>query len=283
MFDISASLVLYNTNISLLNSVLESFLNNHKLKVKLYIIDNSPVLNHEYLELISKYSFCEYLYNSMNIGYGSANNLAIKSRKEVFKYHLILNPDIYFDGSILEEIVKYMDCNLSVGLLMPKILNTDNSIQYLCKMLPTPKVWLIRAFFSKSWIAKKINYNFEYRFCDYDKIIRVPYLSGCFMFIRNSVFNDVGLFDENIFLHTEDVDFSRRIYEKYDNIFYPFVSVQHGFNRETYKSLKVFIYHIKSTIYYFNKWGWFFDYSRSKINNSILSEYVEKKSYNKYF
>ena len=194
---------------------------------------------------------------------------------ENFKYHLILNPDVLFNGIILEEILNFMDKNLQIGLLMPKVLNYDHSIQHLCKMLPTPKIWLARAIIGNSKFTKKINFNFEYKFCDYDKLMSVPYLSGCFMFLRDDVFRDVGYFDENIFLHTEDVDFCRRIYKKYDNVFYPNVYIYHGFNKETYKSIKVLIYHIISTIYYFNKWGWLFDNERKSINNSILIKYVK--------
>lgn len=278
MFDISASLVLYNTDISLIKNVLDSFFINHNLKVKMFIVDNSPQQNENYIQLISNYSNCEYFYLGKNIGYGSANNFAIKMRKENYRYHLVLNPDIKFDGLILDDITKFMDNNKNVGLLMPKVLNEDGTIQYLCKLLPTPQIWLSRAIFGNSKFTKSLNFNFEFRFSNYDKIISVPYLSGCFMFIRNCVFHEVGYFDENIFLHTEDVDFSRRIFEKYDNIYYPNVYIYHGFNKETYKNIKVLYYHVKSTIYYFNKWGWFFDKKRTDINKSILNKFCKLKT-----
>ena len=47
---------------------------------------------------------------------------------------------------------------------------------------------------------------------------------------------------------------------------YPEVSIIHKWNRESHKSKKMFIETIKSAIYYFNKYGWFFDKERSIIN-----------------
>ncbi len=280
MKDLSASLVLYKTNEKLLSRVIESFCNNHHLQVDLFIVDNSPTQNLTYLKIINDYPNVNYVYLGKNIGYGNGNNFAIKSRKYAYKYHLVLNPDIYFDGSILIEIFDFMEKNSNIGLLMPKVLYEDNRLQYLCKMLPTPKIWISRALLGKAKLTAKWNFNFEYRFFEYDKIALVPYLSGCFMFLRNSVFNSVGFFDENIFLHTEDVDFSRRIFEKFDNVYYPFVEVHHEFNKETYKSSKVLFYHIRSTLYYFNKWGWFFDNKRKLINKKILSGDFLYSNYN---
>jgi GT2 family glycosyltransferase len=111
------------------------------------------------------------------------------------------------------------------------------------------------------------------QFTDYNTEMEVPYLSGCFMFIRTSVFNEVGMFDDNIFMYLEDTDLSRRINEKYKTIYYPKVTVYHKFEKGSFKNKKLLKYHIKSAIYYFNKWGWIFDRDRKTINDKILKEW----------
>ncbi len=102
------------------------------------------------------------------------------------------------------------------------------------------------------------------------------------MFLRNSVLKDVGLFDENIFMYLEDVDLNRRIHAKYKTIFYPKVSIYHEYQKESYMSKKLLMYHIRSAIYYFSKWGWFFDKQRDIINSKTLKElnYKKEKSRN---
>ncbi|HRV32459.1 MAG TPA: glycosyltransferase family 2 protein, partial [Candidatus Paceibacterota bacterium] len=54
-------------------------------------------------------------------------------------------------------------------------------------------------------------------------------------------------------------------------LYYPFVSVYHEYESGANKSFRLFIIFIISAIKYFNKWGWFFDNERIKINNTILN------------
>ena len=61
--------------------------------------------------------------------------------------------------------------------------------------------WIGRMFIPFKGIKKKINNSFEMRFADYNKEMNVPYLSGCFMFLRKSVIEEVGVFDEGIFMY----------------------------------------------------------------------------------
>lgn len=55
------------------------------------------------------------------------------------------------------------------------------------------------------------NYKYELIFSGYDKIMWVPSLSGCFMFMRVDVLRKIGGFDERFFMYAEDLDLSRRI------------------------------------------------------------------------
>ena len=73
-------------------------------------------------------------------------------------------------------------------------------------------------------------------------------------------------------MYLEDTDLNRRIHSKYKTIFYPNVSIIHEYAKESYVNKKLLIYHIKSAIYYFNKWGWLFDKERGMINKKCLNE-----------
>ena len=104
--------------------------------------------------------------------------------------------------------------------------------------------------------------------------MNVPYLSGCFMLLRTSTLEDVGLFDERFFLYPEDIDLTRRIHKKYKTLFYPYVSVIHEYGRGSYKSMKLLYFHIVNMCRYFNKWGWFFDKERKEINARCIAENI---------
>ena len=168
-----------------------------------------------------------------------------------------------------------MENNPDVGLVMPKVLYPDGTLQYLCKLLPTPLDLFGRRFlnfgpFRK--IIEKRNEVYELRFTGYDKIMEVPYLSGCFMFIRTEVLKKVGLFDERFFMYLEDTDLSRRIHRVSKTIYYPEVSIYHEYGKGSYKNPKLLKYHLDSTFKYFNKHGWFFDKERDEINKKTLEK-----------
>lgn len=107
-------------------------------------------------------------------------------------------------------------------------------------------------------------------------MMEVPYLSGCFLFIPRHVITEIGVFDEGIFMYGEDTDLCRRVGRKYKTMFYPEVFVYHHFRKGSHKNLRLFKIHVKAAIYYFNKWGWFYDSERREINNRIKSFYITK-------
>jgi GT2 family glycosyltransferase len=98
------------------------------------------------------------------------------------------------------------------------------------------------------------------------------------MFLRTEALTKIGLFDERFFMYPEDIDLTRRIHKEYRTVMYPYAEVIHAHAVESYHSKKMLWIHISNMIKYFNKWGWFFDNERKKINQEILKEldYTEK-------
>jgi hypothetical protein len=92
------------------------------------------------------------------------------------------------------------------------------------------------------------------------------------MVIRSKVFKEVGMFDENMFMYAEDTDLTRRINRVYKTLYYPHVTIYHDHQKASHKSFKMLFAHLKTTIYYFNKWGWFFDKEREEINKRIIKQ-----------
>lgn len=271
---ITSSIVLYCNNPILLRPVFESIF--HSTIDYLILIDNSPT--NDLKELVTNYpsNRYSYIYNNANLGYGSAHNIAIKKSLEMgSKYHIIINPDIHFCKNTVENLERFMDENVNCGLVMPKILYPDGGVQYLCKLLPTPMDLFGRRFFPvEKWITRN-NEKYELRFTGYDKIMKVPSLSGCFMFIRASVLERIGGFDERFFMYAEDIDLCRRIGEISHTIFNPDIIVYHEYEKGSYKNFKLLVYHISSVVKYFNKWGWIFDKKRKRINYKCLKQFID--------
>jgi len=261
---LNVSIVLYNSDPKNIISLVDLILQSKNIN-QIYLIDNSAITSTLYDNCGAKYH-----YVGANLGYGSAHNIAIKeSIKEGVKYHLVLNSDIAFNANIIDSLIDKMESDFSIGLIMPKVLNLDGSIQILPKLLPTPFNLLIRVISPLGKLFNSVNKRYtleQYK----DVELNVPIISGCFSLFRVGAVQEVGLYDEKFFMYFEDFDISRRVHAKYKTIYYPKVSIIHAHERGAAKSLKLFIIFIKSAITYFNKYGWFFDKQKSEINANVL-------------
>ena len=267
--NLSISIVLYKTEEKEVRHIIEQ-LALTKLTHKLYLIDNSPT--NDIKNKLSLNDKVIYKHIGKNLGFGAGHNIAINLAKDNFEFHLVLNVDVIFKVEILQEIYDYMASHTDIGLLSPKIYNLDGSLQYSVKLLPTPFNLIVRRFIPVKSLKERLNYNYELKFFNFKDIIEPPYVSGCFMFINTKVFENVFGFDERFFMYPEDIDLTRRIFKKHKVIYYPFATIYHAHGKGSYKNKKLLYYHITSMIKYFNKWGWFIDNDRKKINNNLISK-----------
>src|SRR5258708_729282 len=262
MEKITASIVVYKNDPGQLTRAMSSFLKS-TVTGQLTIIDNSPT---DFLKQFCYQQDVRYLSPGENLGYGKGHNLAIRQNLNRSLYHLVLNPDVYFGSDVLEKLFHFMESNRQAGLAMPKVLSSDGQLQMLCKLLPTPLDLATRRFFPfKDWF-KNQNEKYEMKESGYDQVMNVPFLSGCFMFLRNEALRKVGMFDERFFLYAEDTDLSRRMHKQFETLYFPGTEISHVHARGSYKDLALTFHNIKSAVQYFNKWGWFFDAERSVIN-----------------
>ena len=266
---ISCSIVCYRNAFEEIAQVLES-VRASKMEVALHVVDNSP--DDALAPLAEKFG-TGYDRLPHNSGFGAAHNVAIRAAMEAgAQYHLVLNPDIRFAPSVLPALIDYMDRHTDIGLLMPNIHYPDGQQQFLCKLLPNPVDLMIRRFFPALYrISGRLAW-YEMHSSGYDKIMDVPALSGCFMLLRTAVLREVGCFDERFFMYLEDVDLSRRIGRVARTVYFPYATAIHDYRKGSYKSPRLLFYHARSAIQYFNKWGWFSDTEKQRINQSAVEK-----------
>jgi GT2 family glycosyltransferase len=277
MSEITASVVLYNTPESQLMRLIEC-IEKSSISADTYMVDNSP---HPADLSCFHLPGIKYIRADANKGYGAGHNIALRRIIDHSKYHFVLNPDVYFGPEELEKMIGFMDANPAIGHLMPKVVYPDGSLQYLCKLLPTPADLFVRrfAYGPMERIAYALGERFELRHSGYDKVMDVPFLSGCFMLLRTTALHSVGLFDERFFMYGEDIDLSRRMHAQYRTVFYPSATIVHDHARESYKSKRALWIHITNLVKYFNKWGWLRDPERSRINREIQCQISQIKSH----
>lgn len=267
---VTCSVVLYNHNCNDLLNLIRYFT---QLEIihKFFIIDNSPECKFQYEDELNKII---YIHNPENPGFGAAHNIAINESINLKSdYHFVINPDVIIIQDIVKEMVLYMENNEDVAMIMPEVLNKDRSMQNLPKLLPTPFSILLRKLKQPKFYYNIFIQKYELRFVDRKKIYNSPILSGCFTLLRVDAVKEIGMYDNRFFMYFEDWDLSRRMHEKYKTIYYPLVSVIHGYESGANKNKKLFKIYIKSAVLYFNKWGWFFDKKRNRINKAALRQF----------
>ena len=263
-FDVTGSIVVYGNKADQVRRAITSFLDT-ELRVQLCVIDNS---RDDRLRAVCDDGRVTYVLNGKNLGFGAGHNIAIKSSLSEANYHVVLNPDVHFEKGVLEALLSFARSRPDVGVVMPKVLNPDGSIQHLCKQLPSPSDLIVRRFlpsFLKPLMEARLA-RYEFRDQDYNSVLSVPVLSGCFMMLNCAALSQVGSFDERYFMYMEDVDLCRRMQEGYKTIYFPKVAIYHGYEKGSYRSFSLMMRHIVSALRYFQKWGWFSDSERVRIN-----------------
>lgn len=275
---LSASIVLYKTPRSQIDSVLKSVFGSNCVGI-LYIIDNSPDDRWRILEAENAggNTKIRYIHNA-NLGYGEAHNIAMHEAIEKgFVYHIVLNPDIRFGAEVLSALTDFMEENKDASYVLPKVVYPDGEIQHLCKLLPAPGDLIFRRFLPKTKWSERKNDRYCLKSFGYDKVINPPCLSGCFMFMRLAVLAENNIFfDDRFFMYFEDFDLIRRLHRVSRTLYFPGVQIVHDHQKASYKSRKMLLAHIRSAFKYFGKYGWWFDKERREMNRKVLREIGER-------
>ena len=265
---VSVSIVTYKNSIQEIKEALRCVLDSANI-CKVYIIDNSP--SNELSELDKIDNRIEYHFLQKNIGFGRGHNIALnKSIDKKIEYHLILNPDVTFNNGTIEGLVNFLNQRPNCGMLMPKVYYKDGKRQYLCKKLPNPIEIFGRRIGNRAITDRLIN-KLELREYNQEEILNIPYLSGCFLLCRVDCFNIAGMFDERYFMYMEDLDLSRSFHRHFETLFYPDISIIHGYRSESKRNIILLVHHIISAIKYFTKYGWIFDNEKKIINKKLFN------------
>ncbi|MDF1498582.1 MAG: glycosyltransferase family 2 protein [Patescibacteria group bacterium] len=201
-----------------------------------------------------------------NVGFGKLVNAAIKKAKG--DYLFIINADILIEQeNAIVKMMDYIEKNDNVGMVGPKLLNVNNTIQQSCFRFYTPLTVICRrTSIGKTFFGRKNINNFlmkdVFSKSEINEPIPVDWLMGSAIMVRKSDLEKVGVFDENFFMYFEDVDWARRFWENgLKVIYYPKAVMYHyHFQSSKKKSLfdsllsKYARIHIKSAFKYFIKY-----------------------------
>ncbi len=250
--DVSVIIISFNTK-ELTRSCIISLQNmTAGVKYEIYVVDNNSTDGSA--EMIEKEFPNVYLIkNSENIGFGKANNQAIKLSDA--KYVFLLNSDTILLNNALKILYDKMELteNRSVACCGGALFNEDLTNQISYGRFPTIKALIY--YYSLSRIYPK-TYKKKYFMAgilENEEELIVDYVTGADMFIRKNVLNDVGYFDKDFFLYFEETELcSRFIKANYKNKIFSEAKIIHfcGMSPLNEKKREIFL---KSMYIYLKK------------------------------
>jgi hypothetical protein len=154
----------------------------------------------------ARFPWVRLVENQENIGFARANNQAI--RESQGHYVLLLNPDTEVKPGALETLVRFMEIHSQASAVGPQLLNPDGALQPSCHPAPTLPRELWRLFhLDKLWPYALYPMN------EWDPSVprRVDVLQGACLLLRRTALDQVGLFDEDYFMYSEEMDLCYRL------------------------------------------------------------------------
>lgn len=232
MIDLSVIIVSYNTRELLercLTSVAEE-IGRNKITAEVIVVDNDS--KDDSVELLKQlknhksYFINHILFNRENLGFGKANNQGVREAKG--RYILFLNPDTELKSGALAKMVDFLDKNPKVGIASCKLLNSDGTMQPQGGYLPrlsTVAAWAL--FLDDFPILREILPSYQmgkahrsflpgdsWRRQESPDYKEIGWVGGTAMFVRKDAWEQLGGFDENIFMYGEDVEICYRANRK---------------------------------------------------------------------
>ncbi|MBI2017894.1 glycosyltransferase family 2 protein [Candidatus Daviesbacteria bacterium] len=263
--DLSVIILSYNTKeitdecLNRLQQSVASCQTKLKNKIEVIVLDNAS--SDGSLEIIKQnHPWVELIESKENTGFSKGNNLAIK--QSINPYVLFLNSDAYVENDTLE---KAMQCfkNPDCDALGPKLVFENGDFQPSAGNLPNPfniPLWILGLSLIPG-INKLNSYHPKHKEF-FNKMRQVGWVTGAFFMLRKKVLDKVGLFDENLFMYSEEIELCKRIKNAGFKIWYiPTIIVTHlHAASSSFDTSLAFINELKGLKYYFGKYypSWYF-------------------------
>lgn len=174
--------------------------------------------------------------SKQNLGFTGGHNMALQARRG--KHAFLLNSDATVHPGALATLLAFHAENPDCGMLGPKILNPDGSLQLSCRRFPNPVAALFRnTFIGKLFPNNRFTREYLMTDWDHDEPREVDWVSGAAFFVAAELMEAIGTFDPEYFMYCEDVDWCFRAWKAGWKVKYvPGAVVTHAIGRSTDKA-----------------------------------------------
>ncbi|MDW8396131.1 MAG: glycosyltransferase family 2 protein [Anaerolineae bacterium] len=230
--DLVVVILNYNTR-DLLRACLQSLRAQKGIQFVTCVVDNAS-LDGSADMVAEQFKEVVLIRNAHNSGFSAGNNLGLRHfgfpEQPAARYALLLNADTLVPPDALHRMVAFADAHPDVGVLGPKLVLPDGSLDLACRRsFPTPEVSFYRLVGLSKLFPKSRRFGrYNLTFLDENQQADVDAVVGACMMLRAEAIARVGLLDEQFFMYGEDLDWCLRIKQAgYRVVYYPSVVIHH--------------------------------------------------------
>jgi GT2 family glycosyltransferase len=160
------------------------------------------------------------IQNNQNLGFSKGNNIGVAQAKG--DYICILNPDTVVAEDTFEKVLAFAENKNNLGIIGVKLIDgTGNFLPESKRGIPTPwvaftKITGLYKIFPKSTFLNR--YYAEHLTPNQTGTVEI--LVGAFMFLKKELYNEIGGFDEDCFMYSDDIDLSYMVLQKGKSNYY---------------------------------------------------------------
>lgn len=249
---LSVILVSWNTR-DLTLAALGSFLPARDSSTEVIVVDNAST-DGSANAIEAAFPSVRVVRNDRNVGFAAGVNMGVRISRHPLL--LLLNPDTRVLGDALSRLVDYADAHPQVGIVGPRVLNEDGSLQASRFRFPSLLNQLLSATYLYQLVPGSRFFNRE-RLGGREAMRpeAVDAVSGCCFLVRRSVLDRVGLLDEDYFMYAEETDLCYRAWQaKFEVHFVPTATIVHvGGGSSRLASRRSFLEYRRSILRFFHK------------------------------
>jgi N-acetylglucosaminyl-diphospho-decaprenol L-rhamnosyltransferase len=187
------------------------------LEAQVWVVDNASADGT--LDMVAEAFTAVHLVASQeNLGFAGGNNVALREilhlSSSIPNYIWLLNPDTEVQPGATRALVAALDANPQVGVVGPKLVYADGSLQHSAFRFPG-LVQLVFELFSlpPRFYDTSLNGRYPRRLYEGGVPFLVGHPLGASMTVRTEVISQVGLMDEGYRLYCEEVDWCWRMHK----------------------------------------------------------------------
>jgi GT2 family glycosyltransferase len=170
----------------------------------------------------TRFPHIKLIENKENTGFPKGNNIGVAQAKG--KYICILNPDTVVAEDTFTKILNAQlpTPNSQLGIIGCKLIDgTGNFLSESKRGIPTPWVAFTKIFGLYKIFPKIELFNQYYaQHLSENQSGKVDILVGAFMVMKRELYTELGGFDENCFMYSDDIDLSYRVLKNEKSTFY---------------------------------------------------------------